>query len=262
MALKIKIDTSGIAQQFKELAMEVEQDLKKGVASLASMTHARVVEMAGGELHSSRKKFMDSLGFEEVTDGVWVVSVGEGGLWVEEGIEPNTDMKPDLLKNAKHTSKDGHKYRVIPFDHGKAPSQMNGYAQGVVAKIRANLKKEGVPFKKIEKDGNGNPLLGKLHSFPKAGASDAEVKRWTGDTPGKGNTPVLKGVSIYQTLTKTGNIRRDILTFRTVSDGPGSAGKWFHPGFEPKKFLDRAEEWAWREWEERILPEILGKYGK
>src|SRR5271168_4355826 len=109
--LKIKIDTALMAKQFKELALEVERDLKKGVANLAAVTHARVVEMASEELHSSRKSFMDNLSFEEVADGVWVVAVDEKGLWVEEGIEPNTDMKPGLLK--------GKPYRVIPFDHGK-----------------------------------------------------------------------------------------------------------------------------------------------
>jgi hypothetical protein len=252
--LKIKIDTQSLAKQLKDIAIDAERDLRKGVADLAAITHAKVAEMASQELHSSRKKFMDNLGFEEITDGVWVVSVDEGALWIEEGIEPNTDMKPGLLK--------GRQSRVIPFDHGKAPSQLNGYAQNIVSRIRANLKKEGVPFKGIEKGANGAPLTGKLHTFPKEGATQEEKKRWSGEIPGKGNTPVLKGVSIYQTLTKTGNVRRDILTFRTVSGGPTSSGKWIHPGMEPKKFLDKAAEWALQEWETKILPEIMGKYGK
>ena len=259
--LKIKIDTQGLAQQFKNLALEVEKDLNKGVANLAAITHAKVAEMAGSELKSSRKTLTDNLGFEEVTPGLWVVSIDEGALWIEEGIEAGKDMKPDLLKGATQTSKDGNKYRAIPFDHGKAPSQLTGYAQNIVSRIRANLKKEGVPFKKIEKDAFGKVLTGKLHTFPKPGATDEEKKRWSGELPGKGNTPVLKGVSIYQSVTKTGNVRRDILTFRTVSGGPASAGKWLHPGFEPKKFLDRAADWAVQEWEQKILPEILEKYG-
>jgi hypothetical protein len=208
--------------------------------------------MANDKLKSSRKTFLDSLGFEEVTPGLWVVSVDESGLWVEEGLDPNFDMKPGLLKGATKTSKDGHPYRTIPFDHGKAPSQLNGYAQNLVTKIRADLKKEGVPFKKIEKNSDGTPKIGKLHSFDFS-------KGRTGKS-GEGN-PDLKGVSIYQSMTKTGNVRRDILTFRTVSGGPASAGKWIHPGFEAKEFLDKAEVWAVQEWEEKILPEILSKYG-
>lgn len=247
--LKIKIDVAGIAAQFKELALEVEQDMNKAVANLAAITHAKVAEMASDELKSSRQQFMDNLGFEEVTPGVWVVSIDDKALWIEEGIEPDHDMKPDLLKGATKTSKAGYKYRSIPFDHGKAPSQMNGAAQMIVSKIRSNLKKAGVPFKGIEKHANGSPKIGKLHTFD-----------WEGLTPGKGNTSAFKGVSIYQTMTKTGNVRRDILTFRTVSGGPASAGKWLHPGFEAKKFLDKAADWALKEWEDKILPEILSKY--
>jgi hypothetical protein len=255
--LKIKIDTTLMAKQFKELALEVERDLKKGVANLAAVTHARVVEMASEELHSSRKTFMDNLGFEEISDGVWVVSVDEKGLWVEEGIEPNTDMKPGLLA--------GRKSRVIPFDHNKAPSQLNGYAQNLVTNIRAQLKKEKVPFKKLETYGTG-PNKGK----PIAGDVDKPVRLHTFDfskgrasqAGGGGGNPDLKGINIYQTLTKTGNVRRDIMTFRTVSSGPASEGKWIHPGTKRHKFLDRAEIWAMEEWETKILPEILDKYGK
>lgn len=249
--LKIKIDTASIAAQFKALALEVEQDLNKGIANLAAITHAKVAEMAGDELKSSRKTLTDNLGFEEISPGVWVVSIDEEALWIEEGIEANHDMKPDLLKGATKTSKDGYKYRSISFDHGKAPSQMTGAAQMIVQRIKSNLKKEGVPFKKIEKNPNGSPRTGKLHTFD-----------WGGSRPGKGNTPELKGVSIYQTVTKSGNVRRDILTFRTVSGGPKSAGKWLHPGFQAKKFLDRAADWAMKEWEDKILPEVLAKYGK
>lgn len=249
MSLKIKIDVQSLAKQCKEFALEAEQDLKKGVKGLAASTHAHVIMMASEELKSSRKPFLDNLGFEEIAEGVWIVSVDEKGLWVEEGIEPNTDMKPDLLKNGKISPKTGYKYQIIPFKHSSPPSDLTDKAKAIVAQIKTNLKKEGVPFKNIEKDVNGKPKLGKLHSF-----------NWGGEIPGKGNTPVLKGVSIYQTLTATGNTRRDILTFRTVSGSPASAGKFIHPGLKAKKYLDIACEWASRTWENEILPEILNKW--
>lgn len=254
MSLKFNIDAAAIAAQFKEFAVEVEQDLKKAVANLAAITHAKVVEEANTELHTSRQDYMDALGFEEIVDGVWVISVDESAMWIEEGIEANKDMKPDLLaKNAK-VSKAGHKYKVIPFDYGKGPTQNSPSTQMVVNAIKSNLKKEGVPFKKIEKNADGSPKVGKLHEFNFGNPGG----RMGG--PGKGNTPVMNGLSIYQTMTKTGNVRRDILTFRTVSSGPGSQGKWHHPGLEPKKFLDKALEWALQEWEQKILPEALKKW--
>lgn len=249
--LKINIDAASLAKQFKELAAEVEQDIRKGVQNLAAITHAKVAEMANAELKTSRKEFTDALGFEEIADGVWVVSVDQSGLWIEEGIEPGHDMKPDLLKNATKTSKEGNSYRSIPFEHSKAPSQLTQSSQNIVNLLKSELKKEKIPFKKIEKNSDGSPRIGKLHS-----------KNFDSPIPGKGNTPALKGVSIYQTKTKTGSIRRDILTFRTVSEGPRSAGKWIHPGKEPRHFLERAEEWALKTWEMDILPEILSKYDR
>lgn len=254
MSLKFNIDAAAIAKTFKEFALEVEQDIQKAVANLAAITHAKVIQEANEELHSSRQPFMDSLGFEEVAPGIWVISVDEEGLWVEEGIEPNKDMKPDLLAHGAKTSKDGNRYKAIPFDYGKPPSQLTNNTQQLVTYLKQSLKKEKVPFKKIEFNQDGSPKTGKLHEFDFGNPGG----RMGG--PGKGNTPAFKGLSIYQTITKSGNVRRDILTFRTVSTGPGSADKWFHPGLAPKRFLDRALEWAVKEWEEKVLPEVLSKW--
>lgn len=248
MSLKINIDAAALAKEFKEFVAEVEKDIKKGVANLATITHAKVKEMAASELKSSREDFMNSLSFEEIADGVWIVSVDAKALWIEEGIPSDFDMKPGLLKEGK-PSKNGGKYRIVPFEHTNAPSQMTQSAKDIVENLRTELKKQKVPFKKIEYGADGKPRLGKLHSL-----------NLPSDIPGKGNTPALKGVSIYQTATKGGNIRRDILTFRTVTDSPSSAGKWIHPGLEAKKFLDRAADWAIKEWEAKILPEILDKW--
>lgn len=251
MTLKINIDAAAIAEQFKEARLEAEQDIKKSVGDLAAMTHAKVAEMASQELHSTLKTLQENLGFEEVSEGVWVVSIDEGALFVEEGIPENTDMKPDLLKGATKVSKDGHRLRTIPFDHGKPPSQMTPTAQALVSQIKRVLKQEKIPFKKIEKNPDGSPRIGKLHSL------DIDSDK---PTP-RASHPALKGLSIYQSQGSSGNVRRDILTFRTVSSGPSSEGKWIHPGLKAHKFLDRAYEWAVQEWEKSILPEIVAKWG-
>lgn len=254
MSLKFNIDAAKIAEQFNELKLEVEQSLTKAIANLAAMTDARVKEMASEELKTSRQPFMDSLGFEEITPGVWIISVDESGLWVEEGIQPNKDMKPDLLSKNFEVSKDGHRYKAIHFDYGKAPSQLTPSAQILVSYLKQQLRKENVPFKKIERNSDGSPKVGKLHEFDFGNPGG----RMGG--PGKGNTPAFKNLSIYQSITATGNVRRDILTFRTVSSGPASAGKWMHPGLQGKKFLDRAFDWALQQWESKVLPEALEKW--
>lgn len=246
MPLEIKIDAAALAKEFDEFAKEVEADLKKGVANLAAITHAKVAEMASSELKSSREDYINTLGFEEIAEGIWIVGLGKEAMWIEEGLAPNFDMKPGLLKNGL-TGKNG-KYKIIPFEHSKAPSQLTQNAQALVTELRANLKKEKIPFKTIERNEDGSPKLGKLHT-----------KNFPSDIPGKGNTPALKGVSIYQSI-KDNKVRRDILTFRTVTSGPGSEGKWLHPGLDGKQFLDKAAEWAMKEWETKILPEIMEKW--
>lgn len=246
MSLKIKIDATGIANTFKEFAAVVEKEIKNSAAELAVITHAKAQEMAQAELDTSRKDYLDALGFEEVSPGVWVITLEEGAMWIEEGIPQNFDMKPGLLRDGE-TSPSGKRYRVVPFEHTKTPTQMTQKASSIVGQLRAQLKKQNIPFKSIERDSNGSARTGKLHAL-----------NLKSDVPGNGNTPALKGVSIYQTVTKTGNVRRDILTFRTVTGE--QTGKWLHPGFAKKKFLDRSFDWALKEWETKILPEILDKW--
>jgi len=139
--LKFNIDAAAIADQFNAFKLEVEQDLNKAVANLAAITDAKVKEMASQELHTSRKDFMDSLGFEEISPGVWIISVDESGLWVEEGIPAGTDMKPALLQNAKVT-KNGTRTKVIPFHYDQPPSQQPVATQVLVQTIKEGLAQE------------------------------------------------------------------------------------------------------------------------
>jgi len=242
MPLKFQIDVEGIAAQFKEYMLTVQEELKKSVENLATLTRTRIAEEASKDLHTTQKTYMDALSDpEEISPGVWVISLDEKALYIEEGIEPGKDMKPDLLK--------GRKSRVIPFRYDKVPSQNSSFTNGLIAEIRQNLKKQGVPFKKIEYNANGSPRVGKLHEF-----------NLGGPVPGKGNTQALTRLSIYQ-KEKDGKVSREILTFRTVTDGAASAGKWIHPGLDAKKFMDKAMDLAMRDWEEQILPELMQKWG-
>lgn len=272
--LKININVEAIAAQFKEYAAEMERSLNEGVKALAAQTHAHVAEEAAQTLKSSLKTFQDNLGFEEVSPGVWVVSIAEDALWIEEGIEPGKDMKPDLLKNAM-AGKSG-RYQVIPFDPKKNPAagvgvgpmptgpkqnqatinqQLKDGLKMINKEGRAAAKKDGgqwnnVNLRKIEKDENGSPRIGKLHEFDLTSINPTA----------KAKHPALKGLTIYQSKDDKGNVRRDVLTFRTVSDN-SPADSWRHPGFQAKKFLDEAEMWAMNEWENKILPEILKSFG-
>lgn len=250
MALKFQLDVEEITSRFSEFAKEVKTDLENAVKNLATLTRAQIHLEAQSELHTTRKIYLDNLSNPtESTPGVWVITLDEPALFIEEGIEPNKDMKPELLKGASH--------RVIPFKYDTPPTETAPSTQLLINEIKKKLKNEKIPFKKIEYNKDGSPKTGKIHDL-----------KWGVDLPGgrnrpgKGDTPQLKGLSIYQQVTKTGNVRRDILTFRTVSSGPASQGKWIHPGLTAKKYMDKAFDQAMAEWEAKILPEIIEKWSK
>lgn len=261
--LKITIDIEALTKQCNGMKEEIKKDFLSNVQALSRVTHAKLRDLVKENLHSTRNVFLDNIPpVEELSDGVFVISILDGAMFVEEGIPAGTDMKPNLLKEAKtRTSKSGKsiRYRVIPYLHSKDPQDMpvdSTTARKIVSEIRDKMKKEGIPWRTtIEKNADGSPRVGKvgeplkLHSF-----------NWGGSIPGKGNTPAMKGLSIYQTLTKTGNVRRDIMTFRTVTDQPSSDGKWIHPGIEKKQLLEKAAEWSMDTWEKEILPKIFAKW--
>jgi hypothetical protein len=249
--IKIQINVDAIAESLNLIKEEIQQAVDAGVQKLASATHAHVIELAQERLHTTRDKYLEALSFEEIVPGVYVVSLDlDKAGWIEEG-KPSGSMLDDLLRYDAKTSKDGNRYKVIPFEHSKAPSQMNDKAKKYVSTIKAELKKRGLPYKKLEYGPDGSPRIGKLHQFNiKSTYPSARAK-----------TPALYGLTIYQHKDeRTGKVRRDIMTFRIASDKHRAEGLWFHPGIEPRKFLDKAAEWAVKTFENEILPTILEQF--
>lgn len=252
--IKVTIDLAPLAQYLENFAKEMSRDIKKSVKALAQDTHNHIKEEAQNNLHSFREKYLESLSPpEQVDEYLWVITLNEKAEWIEQGRPEPFDMKPGLLKDGK-ISKDGHKYRVVPMNQGKSSSQMSsgnrGYEQNMVNKVKSELKARGIPYKKLEIDPHtGSPRTGKLHSL--------NIDSYT---PGKGNTPQLHGINIYQTKQKDGSVKRSITTFRTVTDKENQKDKWIHPAVDAKDFFEHAKTWAESEWEVKILPALLEKY--
>lgn len=249
--IKIQVDVEAIADTLNLVKEEIEQAVNDSVQKLASATHARVIELAQEKLHTTRDKYLEALSFEEIVSGVYVVSLDlDKAGWIEEG-KSSGSMLDDLLRDGAKTSKDGNRYKAIPFEHSKAPSQMNDKAKKYLSNIKAELKRRGLPYKKLELGPDGSPRIGKLHQFNiKSTYPSAKAK-----------TPTLHGLAVYQHKDeKTGKVRRDIMTFRIASDKHKAEGLWFHPGIEPKKFLDQAAEWAVKTFENDILPNIVERF--
>lgn len=251
--LKLNLDISPLVQYLETFATEVTKDIKKSIKALADDTHNHIKEEAQNKLHSFREKYLESLSPpEQIDEYLWVITLNDKAEWIETGRPEPYDMKPGLLKDGK-MSKDGHKYRIVPMNQGKTPTEMSpntaGYETNMVNKVKAELKKQGIPYKKLELDRNGSPRIGKLHSL--------DINSFT---PGKGNTPQLHGINIYQTKQKNGSVKRSITTFRTVTDNENQRDKWIHPSVEGRNFFEQARSWAEKEWELKILPALVEKY--
>lgn len=249
--LKFEMDVSNIANEFGEIKKEVAADLKKAVSGLASMTHAKTLELAG-ELGSMSKTYKDNISFQQLEENLWVVELDEKALWIEDGRKGGF-MEELLNGKSSKTNAKGEKYAVIPFEHSKNPTEQSSKAQKLSNAIKDELKAQGVNYRKPEYNTDGSPKLGLVKRF---NVDSAKLKE-------SHKTEPLKGVAIYQRMDEnTGKVRRDVMTFRIITERHREEGKWIHPGMEGKKLMDKAFEWAMNEWDNKILPEVLGKYGK
>lgn len=252
---RIAIDIKEITKELDDFKKEVEREVIQGVKSLAHMTHAKLRELARDELGSLNKKYQEAIEFINPEDNMWIVNLKEEAMFVEEGRKSGF-MSELLDGKSSKTSKEGKKYAIIPFEHSKGPSEQSSQARKLTDEIKTFLKRKNVNWQKIEYGADGSPRIGLLHRF------DIPSARSKGKLTPKSRDPLLKGVAIYQTKTESGNVRRDVMTFRVIHEDHKEEGKWVHPGMEGKKLMDKVYEWALKEWDSTILPSILQEYDK
>jgi hypothetical protein len=273
----INLDLSQIQELSKDIQTSLEAAAKQAGEELAQRTRAKAIELASERLNSRRKKFIDalSLNFEE---GVWVLKLDESMAWIDDGIEPH-NMIENLLKSPKaKRSKDGSSYLVVPFDHSPGHGATNSTpAQlDLVDTVKAEMKRRKIPWATVERDSQGRPKTGKLHSFHikntplktgegpgqgwgpkgdvKQGPNQAQIKGGK-SKPGGGGIPFLQGVSVYQTPDGGGGTKRSVMTFRVVSSKQSSP-RWDHPGLQPTHLFLDTEKWMWEEFK-KMEPEII-----
>jgi len=249
MDLKFEIDVEALMENLQNTSKQLESDIIRSAHDLASMTHAKTLELARDGLGSLTKTYTDQVEFENPEENLWVIKLNKPALFIEDGRAAG--FQRDLLngKSAK-TNKKGEKYAIIPFTHNKPPSQQSSTAHSLAQEIKKALKKEGINWKKPEVDASGSPRIGKIHSFS---FDSARLKAHH-------KTPATYGVSVYQSKGADGQVRKDVMTFRVITERHESEGKWMHPGMTGKKFFDKSFQWATDEWENKILPAILEKY--
>lgn len=273
--IEVKLDLSALTAIAEALDPEVlKKAAQESVSLLAAATHAHIIEQANAKLHSRLQPYLNGLKIQE-DDGVWVITLDKGVRWIDDGMDPHS-MVEDLLserqgsKGKVHTSKEGHRWRVIPFNHGpgKGPTTTTPAQQSLIATIKSELKSRKVPFGKLENDDQGKPKIGLLHSFD---INDAPAKTHHGPGQGWGRIgdvkqgptgiPFLRGVRIYQHTVKNNkgeeHVKRSIMTFRIVSSKMAGTGRWWHPGLPPEHLFEEAHDWAKREWEQNVIPKLI-----
>jgi len=260
----INIDLSCLAG-FKDLADIIKQEAEQAANDLSIQVHAKALELANERLHSRRQMFVEALSLTHEGNGEHYLSLAQGSVWIDDGMEPHSMLDALLNSPSAKTSKDGHKYLVVPFQHvgpGKGPTNTPESSKETVDTVRAELKKRKIPLAKIERDAQGRPKMGKIHSF---NIEDKPLK--SGEGPGQGHGPVggvkqgktgipfLRGVSVYQSATPSGGTKKSVLTFRVAtSKNPDG---FFHPGLQPVHIFDSVYAWALEEVESHITPDLI-----
>lgn len=247
--LKFDIDVEAIVENFGNMKDQLTKEITESVGNLASMTHAKTLELARDKLSSLSQMYMDNVEFSNPMENFWVVTLKEPAMWIEEGRK--SGFMEELLngKSGKVNQK-GERYAVIPFQHNKNPSQQSGKARELADQIKKAMRNKGLNWKKIERNEDGSPRVGMLHRF---NVESARLK------PEHKSSPT-QGVAVYQTKDKAGNVRRDVLTFRVIHQKHRNEGLWNHPGRAGEQLMDQALQWAMDEWERNILPAVLNKY--
>jgi len=246
--LTVKINFKDLESQLKEKKQNVVEKFKQAVAGLAAATHAHILEQAGEKLKSLQNKYKEAVDFEQIDDNLWVVSLQESAMFIEKG-HGSWNMYDSLAKSKKaKTSKEGNKYMAIPFEHSKRPSEQSANAKELTNQIKSFLKKEKINYKKIEYNSDGSPKMGLLHKFDIKSATPANPKH---------KNPLLQGIAIYQRKDEKGKIKRDVLTFRMISEKNKGDGRWEYKSREGLNLFKEAEQWARDTWNSQLLPALI-----
>lgn len=285
----VNIDSS----EFKGLGDGLEEALQAACETasqeLAAAAHAKVIELAQEQLHSRREKYIEALSLRQ-EGGVWVLALDGSAAWIEDGM-PAHNMLDALLSSPKaQRAKDGSTYLVVPFEHGPGKGPGTDWAphQDLVDTLKKEMKKgvfdkmskdptkrTKIPWSEIERDDQGKPKMGRLHSFnidhkptkshegpgqgrgPQGDVRQGPNERQVvGGGPAGGGTPFLQGVAVYQSPGEEGGVKRSVMTFRIASSKHEGQERWNHPGLEPAGLMDQAWTWAMEEVEKTILPKL------
>jgi hypothetical protein len=265
----ISLNLGDLAAFRDRVKIKADVLLERAAEDLAAQAHAHIVEQASSKLRSTRSAYLEALSLEPTGKGAWVITLDKSAAWIEEGM-PRHEMIDDLLKNGgRFSPKTGARYRIIPFPI-RSKTQTPAAAQIIRQAAQDAIRKAGINMKQVEREVDGRVRQGSLHAI-----SNINHPLRTGDgayqghgvhgqaRQGMGGTPFLKGLRVMQRTVGSAPpmIQKTAMTFRVVSSLHKGTGRWIHPGIKAAKLIDDGADWASREWENKIRPELLAALG-
>jgi hypothetical protein len=255
MNFKFNIKSSDfLTNALEKVKKELQEDLQQSIRTLGKGALEEAQRVANDRLPDSLKTiYQDNLYFEEISDNMVVVGLREEASWIENGRKSGFMEELLTAKSGSpvKVSKDGDRYRVIPFEHStKTNENASSSKQQMVSELKSFLRSKGIGYSKtrgLALDSNGSPRVGKIASF-----SLKDNRKLSAN---------LKGLSIHQNFNpRTNRVERNIMTFRVISDKHKDSGKWNHPGRNAENILEDAYKWVENTWQNDIFPELKRKY--
>lgn len=247
--LEEQLRTLGV--EITQLTKQIEERAKQSMGLLSQQIHGMIVQKAQEKLKSTRSTYIENLGITSEGDNLWIVYLKKGAEHIENGMPQGEriDMILDGGKPAK-VSASGSRYKTIPFKHNKPASQTSRAQMHIQNVVKRELKARGLD-KTIMLD--GKPVIGKAASVNLTG-KDMPTSRF--------NKPLLQGLTIYQRehKTQTGKtqIKRDVMTFRTISSAQKGSGLWFWNEQKGAHIFEDVEKEVDKIWGE-MLNNIVGQ---
>jgi hypothetical protein len=270
---RFQVNVQSVAAQLNATADQIRGMVNDAVQKLSIAAHAFIVKKAQDELKGYKlETFMGENGrnvrWSKVTNGIWVVEIDPSVRWIEEG-RPATSMATEswLLKPGKvKRAKDGSVYRSIPMPQLQGAGKTPGFhpmSPAIEAIAKAALKENKINLTKIERNPDGSPRFGILHTIKDMDKYDPgrqlegfHSKPITPEESAKTGLHVREGIFFLQGLAvvqrpnakaKHG-VTKEAITFRTVSSKHNGTSHWMQPPVPALASLQAAYEHAQQQW--------------
>jgi len=245
--IDIKIELQKLEKDIEQLSKDTISVLKAEVKEISKGTYTHAQRLAIEKLNTSRDVYLDNLEWKKVGTDVYEVYLVQGSKaeYFEDGMDA-FNVRKGLKSGSTKISKDGHKYRDIPFQVKPTAKDGTGTGTGgqkitdIRSAVAATIKDKDITKKVREYNRNINGENKKVQVTKYTGMKDKSVD---------GLTKVKMGKTSKYFL------------FRRISENPNSPGfkdKWNHPGFKGINIFDNELPKYAQKQIDKMLKKIFG----